>query len=113
MHSGARTTGQVGVRCRTRQPPDRLTMATYRSRRTTVARALAFAYLAGEWDPPAMGRRGKQCLADRRKWIADLAHVVRAGFPERPADRPGELAEFIASTELFEKAINDWKRPAT
>ena len=77
----------------------------------TVARALAGAFLAGEWDPVSMGRRGKRALGDRRKWLVDLAHVVRAGFPERPGDRPPELAEFIAACEVFVAALHDPDRP--
>jgi retron-type reverse transcriptase len=58
-----------------------------------------------------MGRRGKRALGDRRKWITDLAHVVRAGYPDRPADRPRELAAFISSCELFATALHDRHRP--
>jgi len=35
-------------------------------RERQVATALAGAFLAGEWEPAAMGRRGKRALADRR-----------------------------------------------
>lgn len=77
----------------------------------TVAHALAGAFLAGEWDPAAMGRRGKRALRDRRTWLVELAHVVRAGFPDRPADRPRELAEFIAACEIFRTALHDPERP--
>ena len=54
-----------------------------------------------------MGRRAKRALGDRRKWTVDLAHVVRAGYPQRPADRPRELAEFIAACEIFRHAMRD------
>src|SRR4051794_3216529 len=76
-----------------------------------AALALAYAFLAGNWDPPAMGRRGKRALDDRRKWITDLAHIVRAGYPERPSDRPRELAEFIAACDLFTMAVQELQRP--
>ena len=76
-----------------------------------AALALASAFLAGEWEPAAMGRRGKRALGDRRTWIVDLAHVVRSGYPERPADRPREVAEFIVATGLFGAALNDQERP--
>src|SRR6267378_4945 len=71
------------------------------SHAATVASALAGAFLAGEWEPAAMGRRGKRALNDRRKWLVELAHVARAGFPERPADRPRELAAFIGACDVF------------
>ena len=55
---------------------------------STIATALAGAFLAGDWDPAAMGRRGKRALGDRRKWPTDLAHIVRAAYPDHPIDRP-------------------------
>ncbi len=58
-----------------------------------------------------MGRRGKRALADRRRWLADLARVVHSAYPERPADRPRELAEFIAACDLFGAALDDEARP--
>ena len=64
-------------------------MKPRRERSSTIATALAGAFLAGEWDPPAMGRRAKRALGDRRKWLTDLAHVV--GFP-RAARRPAPRA---------------------
>src|SRR5438093_13292771 len=76
-----------------------------------AALAVASAFLAGEWDPAAMGRRGKRALGDRRKWVTDLAHVVRSEYPERPADRPRELAEFIAACELFSTALHNPEKP--
>src|SRR5690349_5534113 len=72
---------------------------------SSIARALAYAFLAGEWEPAAMGRRGKQALADRRKWLVELANVVRAGFPDKPVDRPNELAAFIAATDVFRRPL--------
>lgn len=76
-----------------------------------VAQALAEAFLAGEWDPVAMGCRAKRVLGDRRKWLVELARVARAGFPERPADRPRELAEFIGVCTGFRDALADTTRP--
>ncbi len=58
-----------------------------------------------------MGRRAKRALGDRRKWLTDLAHVVHAGFPERPADGPRELAELIEACALFSSALADRERP--
>ena len=70
-----------------------------------TAVALAAAFLAGQWDPPAMGRRGKRILQDRRRWVTDLARTVRHAYPERPADRPRELAAFIAACPEFRAAV--------
>jgi hypothetical protein len=66
-----------------------------------VAAAVAAAFLAGDWDPPAMGRRAKRALGTRRHWPTELARTVRHEYPERPADRPRELDAFICACELF------------
>src|SRR5262245_13984554 len=72
-----------------------------RRRSAMVADALAGAFLAGEWDPPAMALRAQRALGDRRKWLVELARTVFAGFPERPIDRPRELAAFIGACDVL------------
>ncbi|HTJ74132.1 MAG TPA: reverse transcriptase family protein [Acidimicrobiales bacterium] len=62
-----------------------------------VAAGLAGAFLAGEWGPPAMARRGQACLGDRRRWLFHLAAAARAGFPRAPTDAPLALASFLAA----------------
>jgi RNA-directed DNA polymerase len=79
--------------------------------RADVATAIAGAFLAGEWEPAAMGRRAKRALAERRHWPTDLARVVVHEYPERPADRPRELAQFVAACSAFTDAIRDRSRP--
>jgi RNA-directed DNA polymerase len=79
--------------------------------RADVATAIAGAFLAGEWEPAAMGRRAKRALAERRHWPTDLARVVVHEYPERPADRPRELALFVAACSAFTEAIRDRSRP--
>ena len=58
-----------------------------------------------------MGRRAKRALGDRRKWLTDLAHTVRAAYPEQPIDRPRELAGFIEACEVFSSALANRDRP--
>lgn len=58
-----------------------------------------------------MARRGRRALRDRRRWLDDLARTVRAGYPDRPADRPRELARFIAACPSFRAAAHDPRRP--
>jgi RNA-directed DNA polymerase len=58
-----------------------------------------------------MGRRGKRALADRRRWPTDLAEIVVRAYPDRPADRPRELAMFIAACDPFRRAMRDPDRP--
>jgi hypothetical protein len=71
-----------------------------------VARALAGALLAGEWAPQAMASRARQCVGERRKWLADLALIVWHGYSSPPLDRPRELAEFVAACPPFERALS-------
>ncbi|HKE75122.1 MAG TPA: reverse transcriptase family protein [Acidimicrobiales bacterium] len=84
------------------------------SRRTPAslaAEAVAGAFLAGPWEPGAMGRRAKRALGDRRRWPTDLAAIVVRAYPDRPADRPRELAAFVAACEPFARAAADPDRP--
>jgi len=117
MHPSARATGRVGRRCCTPSLPrpgvaDRVRGHGRRADQAALAAAaLAGAFLAGEWEPGAMGRRGTRALGDRRRWLADLALVVVHAYPERPADRPRELARFIAACDPFVRAADDPGRP--
>lgn len=83
------------------------------SDRRHVAEALAGAFLAGAWEPPEMARRGRRALGDRRGWVLALARAAGAGYPERPADRPRELATFLAACEPFAVAFADPARRPT
>jgi RNA-directed DNA polymerase len=74
-------------------------------REATVATGVAGAFLAGDWDPPAMARRGRQCLGDRRRWLLDLALAARSGFPTAPTDAPRELAAFLAACPVLTDAF--------
>lgn len=75
------------------------------SERAVVARALAGALLAGVWEPRAMASRARQCVGERRRWLAELALAVWHGYPTPPADRPRELADFVAACDPFERAL--------
>lgn len=82
---------------------------TRRRPEAVVADALARAFLAGEWDPPAMARRGSGALGgDRRRWLLHLALAVRHEYPDAPRDRPRELARFVEAcpplTDTFGRA---------
>jgi RNA-directed DNA polymerase len=71
----------------------------------TLARGLAGAFLAGEWDPPLMTRRAQAALGVRRVWIRDLALAARHEYPSPPRDRPRELAAFLAVCPPLTKAL--------
>jgi hypothetical protein len=67
-----------------------------------VARGLSSAFLAGVWEPQRMAERGRDVLRLRRdrkppRWLLDVARAARSGYPDRPADRPRELTEFLAA----------------
>ena len=82
-------------------------MSRRRPHAETVAHALAGAFLAGDWEPAAMGRRGKRALGDRRTWLVELARVARAGFPERPADRTARAGGVHRRLRVFRAAVHD------
>ena len=78
-----------------------------------VPLALASAFLAGQWDPPLMARRGRETMGGKRGWMIHLARAVRSEYPEPPSDRPRELAEFIAAVPYYRRAERRQKEPWT
>ena len=83
------------------------------TRRPDVPLALALAFLAGEWEPSRMTRRGREAMGGKRGWMGHLAHAVRREYPEPPADRPRELAQFIAATQYYRRAELRQREPWT
>ncbi|MCP9490519.1 MAG: reverse transcriptase family protein [Solirubrobacteraceae bacterium MAG38_C4-C5] len=57
---------------------------------------LADAFLAGAWHAAALAARAGQVLEPRPPWIELLVRDVLAAYHRRPADRPRELAGYIA-----------------
>ena len=78
---------------------------TRESAAVTVARGLAHAFLAGDWDPPAMASRGREAVETRRVWVRHLADAARHAYPDAPRDRPRELATFLSVCPPLTKAI--------
>ena len=68
------------------------------SAQTHLARALAAAFLAGEWNEEAMTRRARQAVAPAPRWIRRVAAAVLAAYHRPPADRPRELALYVRLT---------------
>jgi len=66
--------------------------------RANLARALADAFLAGVWNEDALVRRAGTALSSRPRWVRSVARTVLAFYHRPPADRPRELAAFIAAT---------------
>src|SRR4051812_3192797 len=79
-----RRTGRTGV------------AATSMARRADIASALAAAYLAGVWNEDGLVRRSATAIATRPRWLRAVAREVLAAYPRPPADRPRELARFVA-----------------
>jgi RNA-directed DNA polymerase len=65
-------------------------------RRRDIGAALAGAFLAGRWTESAMVRRGREALTPPRPWLPAVVREVLAAYHRPPADRPRELAAYIA-----------------
>ena len=63
---------------------------------TDVASGLAAAFLAGVWNEQALVRRGAAALDRRPRWLLPVVRAVLAAYHRPPADRPRELAAFVA-----------------
>jgi len=70
-------------------------MSWPRATRTDVARALAAAFLAGEWEPGAMGQRATEMFGRRPRWLGAVIDDVCGAHPMRPADAPRALAATV------------------
>ena len=66
------------------------------SHRRELAAALAAAFLAGAWTEDAMLRRAAEVLEPRPRWLRSVVRDTRAVYHRPPADRPRELAAYVA-----------------
>jgi RNA-directed DNA polymerase len=67
-----------------------------RRTRARISACLADAFLAGPWSEPLLLGRARLVLEPRKPWFADITREVAAAYHRPPADRPRELAAFIA-----------------
>jgi len=67
-----------------------------RRTRAYLSRCVADAFLAGVWNERAMVARVGRSLDSRPPWLLPVAREVLAAYHRPPADRPRELAAFIA-----------------
>ncbi|GAA0982583.1 hypothetical protein ENKNEFLB_01437 [Nocardioides aquaticus] len=74
--------------------------------RADLARALAAAFLAGEWTQSAMVQGGAVVLGSRRRWLTPLARQVLDLYPRPPLDRPRELATLISTRPAVARTGN-------
>ena len=70
--------------------------AVHSRRQTEIAHCLAFAFLTGVWNENALVRRGGAALDRHPPWLRAVVRDVLAAYHRAPADRPRELAAFIA-----------------
>lgn len=72
--------------------------------RPDLARALAAAFLGGEWTEPGLVASGAGLLGRRPAWLRPLARQTLALYPRPPLDRPRELATNVASRPAAARA---------
>jgi RNA-directed DNA polymerase len=75
--------------------------------RTRLATGLASAFLSGPWTPVEMAQRGGVALGHRYRWLRPLATEAVAAYSRPPLDRPRELAAWIGTNDIFQRA---WAR---
>ena len=67
-----------------------------RRTRAYLSRCLADAFLAGVWNERRLVARAGKVLEPRPRWIRPLVREILAAYHRPPADRPRELAAYIA-----------------
>ena len=71
-----------------------------RDQRSGVSRALAAAFLAGDWEAAGMAARAATAFGRRPRWLGGVALELAATYRDRPCDRPRELAARIEQALL-------------
>ena len=69
-----------------------------------VARALASAFLAGEWTQEALVERGRLSTGARPRWVGPMARAVLGVYRDPPRDRPRELAAVLSGGPALRRA---------
>ena len=80
--------------------------------RADLARALAAAFLAGEWTQPGLVASGTTVLGRRARWLPPLVRQALELYPRAPLDRPRELAANLASRPAAAKAMPSSSAPS-
>ena len=81
-------------------------------RRNVISRCLADALLAGVWNERSMLRRAGLALDRRPAWLRPVVREVLGAYHRPPADRPRELAAFVAAAiERRPRAADDAAPP--
>lgn len=80
------------------------TTTAYEQALWRVARGIAAAFLAGEWDPQEMANRAGEALQERRRaWLLELAEVAVDKFRIPPEHRLEDLAALLRSCDVLEQ----------
>ncbi len=74
--------------------------------RSDLARALAAAFLAGDWTRQGLVESGASVLGRRPRWLSPLARQTVELYPRPPGDRPRELAINLASRPAAVRAVH-------
>ncbi|MEO9322632.1 reverse transcriptase family protein [Nocardioides sp. C4-1] len=69
-----------------------------------LARALAAAFLSGDWTRPGLVASGATVVGRRPRWLGRLATQALELYPRPPHDRPRELARVLQQLPAAEKA---------
>jgi RNA-directed DNA polymerase len=81
------------------------------AQRSTVARAVAAALLAGDWEPAGMTERAAATFGRRPRWLAGVVREMLAAYRNRPVDRPRELTATIEQALLRLDGAGTLPRP--
>ncbi|MEV7231848.1 reverse transcriptase family protein [Polymorphospora sp. NPDC051019] len=68
------------------------------------ATALADSFLAGDWVRDGLLGRGALVVGVRARWLRRVVAEVLGAYPRVPADRPRELAGFVAASPVYRAA---------
>jgi RNA-directed DNA polymerase len=79
--------------------------------RASVARAVAAALLAGDWEPATMAERGAATLGRRPRWLGAVVREAAATYRDRPIDRPRELTATVERELLRLERAGTLPRP--
>jgi RNA-directed DNA polymerase len=82
-----------------------------RAHRASVARAVAAALLAGDWEPAGMAERATATLGRRPRWLGAVVREAAATYRDRPIDRPRELTATVEQELLRLERAGRLPRP--
>lgn len=85
-------------------PPPHLWSAGLKPVRREIARAIASALLAGEWDRLSMLRRASDSMRASGRWLRILVNDVLRDFPTAPRDARHGLARYVLDHSSFDEA---------